>query len=305
MRLFDELINLIGAKSPLQKKKLERYLSKRDERFWADAEQFAASYFSYLKHENISLEFVVDAYLKMCRDMFRSQVSFMRSGVYPVDSSTQAFKTVYNNEMEMKSYMLGLAVSQYLWDTHYEMYSTFTNYLKKISGNVKSYLEIGPGHGLFLSKAMDILDKDAEIIGVDISPMSVEITKSIISFMHAGTKASFFNADIMEMPIEQKFDFVTMGEVLEHVMHPERLLIKIGELLADNGSAFISTCVDCPAIDHVYHFKSVNEIRDMISQCGLKIITERVLPVEELPMEEIVAQKITINYCAILTKQAI
>jgi len=36
----------------------------------------------------------------------------------------------------------------------------------------------------------------------------------------------------------------------------------------------------------------------MISSSGLKIITEQVLPVEDLPMEEIVSRRITINYSA-------
>jgi hypothetical protein len=93
-----------------------------------------------------------------------------------------------------------------------------------------------------------------------------------------------------------------MGEVLEHVNHPSFLLKRLRLLLAKNGKAFVSTCVNCPAIDHIYHFKSIEEIRIMLRDCGLKIIDEKVLPVENLPMEEIIEQKITINYCAIIEK---
>src|SRR4030043_453381 len=71
----------------------------------------------YLIDENISLEYVVDAYLKMCTDMLKSQIKFMKTGCYPVELSKDAFETVYSNETEMKSYMIGLALSQFLWES--------------------------------------------------------------------------------------------------------------------------------------------------------------------------------------------
>ncbi len=94
-----------------------------------------------------------------------------------------------------------------------------------------------------------------------------------------------------------------MGEVLEHVNYPERLLIKLRNLLSEKGKAFISTCVNCPTYDHVYHFKSVHQIRKMLRNCNLLINDERVLPVEDLPMNEIVKRRITINYSAIVIRK--
>jgi hypothetical protein len=46
----------------------------------------------------------------------------MKTGSYPVQLSGEAFDKVYNNQVEMKSYMIGLALSQFLWPTHYAMY---------------------------------------------------------------------------------------------------------------------------------------------------------------------------------------
>ena len=62
---------------------------------------------------------------------------------------------------------------------------------------------------------------------------------------------------------DKKFDFITMGEVLEHVNAPDKLLEKINNLLSKNGKVFLSTCVDCPTIDHVYHFRSIAESTDL------------------------------------------
>jgi len=300
---FNKILDLIYEKSPLQKKKLTKYLSTKDEKFFGDAEEFAANYLNYLSNENISLEYVVDAYLKMCSDMLKSQIKFMKTDCYPVELSKDAFETVYSNETEMKSYMIGLALSQFLWESHFKIYNAFESYLKKSKEHIYSYLEIGPGHGLFLNKAINYLGVNTSFTVVDVSIVSINITKSIIKYFHPDRgNITFYNIDMLEIDLAYQYDFIMMGEVIEHVNSPEKLLNKLNNILTPNGRAFISTCVNCPAIDHVYHFHAVDEIRNMFSKCGFAIEEEKILPVEDLPMQEILDKKITINYCAILKK---
>ena len=86
------------------------------------------------------------------------------------------------------------------------------------------------------------------------------------------------------------------------VTNPQEILKKLKNLITHNGSIYVSTCVDCPSIDHVYHFKSIKEIQKMINNCGFKILDDLVLPVEDKPMKKIVKNKITINYCAHIKK---
>ena len=88
---------------------------------------------------------------------------------------------------------------------------------------------------------------------------------------------------------------------MEHVTKPQEILKKIKKLMNKNGSVYLSTCVDCPSIDHVYHFKSIGDIEKMIKKSGFKILDRRILPVEDKPMKEIIKNKITINYCAHLS----
>ena len=202
----------------------------------------------------------------------------------------------------MLSYMIGLALSQYLWNTHYEMFNHLTSEVKKNKNKINSYLEIGPGHGLFLKNAIDILNDDVKVTAIDISPVSLDISKSIINHFYPNKEVSFINEDVLNLNLDSAYDFIVMGEVIEHVENPKLLLNKIEKLLKTNGKAFISTCVNCPMIDHLYHFKTVNEIREMLNKCGLDVISEKILPVENLPMLEIVDKKITINYSAIVNK---
>ena len=109
--------------------------------------------------------------------------------------------------------------------------------------------------------------------------------------------------NIFDFNNSNKFDFITIGEVLEHVSKPQEILKKLEKLITEDGSIYVSTCVDCPSIDHIYHFKSIKEIEDMISECGFKILDNRILPVEDKPMAEIIKNKITINYCAHIIKK--
>jgi len=234
----------------------------------------------------------------------KCQVEFTKTGKYPAICSDYNSKSFYHNEKEMKSYMIGLAISQFLWETHYLIYRFFSEHIKEHSHQIHSYIEIGPGHGLFLHKALDCLNEEARVTVVDISPVSIHIAKSIIKhFRHRQKDIKYHTIDMLQLSLEEAYDFITMGEVLEHVYYPEKLLMKLKQLMSPKGTAFISTCVNGPAIDHVYHFKAVDEIRDMIQVGGLAIEKERILPVEDLPMKEIEEKKITINYCAVLKKQ--
>ncbi len=299
---FNQILQLVYKKSPLQKKKLENYLASCDESFFNAAEKFAIDYIGYLESQNISVEYAVDAYLAMCGNMLKSQIYFMKTGKYPIDQQHKAFEDVYNNEKEMKSYMVGLAISQFLWSTHYEMFSFFKDTFKENDDVISSYLEIGPGHGLYLREAIKYLNNDVKIVAVDISQVSIKMTQSMMAYFYGDhfSKITYHNIDMLDLALSDKYDFITMGEVLEHVNCPDKLLYKLKKLLTSEGKAFISTCVNAPAIDHVYHFKSIDEIRNMINSCGLLIKDEKVLPVENLPIKEIEEKQITINHCAIL-----
>ena len=120
---FKKLVDQIYEKSPLQKKKLVSYLSTQDSVFLKSAEIFARDYFLYLKSNNLTLEYAVDSYLKMCRNMIKSQIYFIKNNKYPLENNAnKAFVDVYDNEKEMRSLVIALALSQFLWSTYYTIY---------------------------------------------------------------------------------------------------------------------------------------------------------------------------------------
>ena len=285
--LVDKIIN----KSSSQKIKILKFINSADSIYYKRAEAFSKEFIRYLKNEKINIDFAIKAYLKLCTDIMMSQKYFIKFKKYPVEDEKKAYKEVYDNKKEMKSYMIGIGMSQFLWPTHYAMYSFFIDKILNKKSNISRYLEIGPGHGLFLLQALRNLKQDTKFEIVDISKTSIKITKSIIDFLvKKEKKINYTTQNIFDFESSNKFDFITIGEVLEHVTKPQEILKKIKKLMNKNGSVYLSTCVDCPSIDHVYHFKSIGDIEKMIKKSGFKILDRRILPVED-----------TINYCAHLS----
>ena len=301
---FKAIVDKICHKSPLQRKKLESYLSTMGDSFFQEAEIFITKYIDYLANQGVTIDFAIESYLDMVKKMMKCQIEFLKTGSYPVFDSSEAMASVYTDEKKMKSYLFGLALSQFLWGTHYQIFKFFQSKIKGLHSQVNSYLEIGPGHGLFLYSALEYLDKNSNIIAVDISPVAITVTRSIMEYFlpQRSNDIIYYSEDMQKLNLDNKFDFITMGEVLEHVDCPDKLVAKLSYLLNEKGHAFISTCVNCPAIDHVYQFTSINEIRKLITAYGLNIEDELILPVENLPMNEIVEKKITINYCSLVKK---
>ena len=115
---------------------------------------------------------------------------------------------------------------------HNDIYKFFVGNIIAYKNDVKRYLEIGAGHGMYISEATKLLSSDTVYDVVDISPTSLEISKSFI----AKKDINYMLTDIYEYEPSEKYDFITMGEVLEHVEDPISLLKCVASLLKDGYS---------------------------------------------------------------------
>ena len=165
-------------KNPLSKKKkinsFHKHLNKKD---FNEIEFYLKLYKKFLFINKLSLKNGVSSYHEMCTDMFNCHIKFLRSGRYPVQSLNEAKKNVYFNSIKMKSYMVGLAISQFFWETHYKMFKHLQKMILSRK-NAKSYLEIGPGHGLFSYFSLGILKSLSNYTAIDISKTSLNLTKN-------------------------------------------------------------------------------------------------------------------------------
>jgi len=288
--LFKELIKEIAKVNPLQGQFVEDNIVN----LTIEEKQSFASYLHYCQKQDISTAFLASSYDLIVRDTFKEQVYFQRHKQYRYATYAEVAQSVYHSPEYMSKYMYGLALSAYLWPNHREMHNFFLSQLPK--NNDGNYLEVGPGHGFYFMQSMRH-SNFKHFTGVDISATSVEMTKSILSSNHFGQFSHFDinQCDFLNWETSKKFDFIVMAEVLEHVENPQLFLKKIKDSLTTTGKAFITTCINAPAIDHIYLYRSIDELIAQVNDENLVVIEQLIVPYLHLSLEETMAKQLPVN----------
>jgi len=293
------IIDRISSKNKLHAKKIKNNLQNFDENYFSRAELFFRKYQAVLQRENKTLDFAIDCYLQMVADINYETVQFMHTGEYSSKSFDEVNKRVYNNPDIMNYYVHGILMSQFLWAHHYNIQIFFSKIINEYSNNIVNYLEVGGGHGLYTSEAISIIGNKAKYDLVDISQSSIDIAKMMID----NNDVSYFLSDIFNFEPVRKYDFISMGEVLEHVENPVKLLKKLHSLLNDDGRLFITAPTNGPTIDHIYLFKNTDDIRSVIAMAGFEPEKEFCIYAEEVSPEVAEKYKVSMMYAGVLKKQ--
>lgn len=115
-----------------------------------------------------------------------------------------------------------------------------------------SVLDIGSGYGYF-RKALD--DAGYHHDGIEISSFAASICKKLYNFdTHIGSLSDFKDE------FQNKFDIVTLWDVIEHISDYEKFLNEIAFVLKPGGFVIIKTPnINCPEVDifgpHYHSFK--------------------------------------------------
>ena len=213
MSKIDYIINYISERNPIHTKKLNKTLPSLGDTYNRRAEEFLTRYESLLLQDGKNLDFAIDCYLRMLTDITMETLRFLETGEYGSKSFEEVNRRVYADPEVMEYYMHALLLSQFLWKHHYEMFGFFADELAKRKSSVKNYLEVGGGHGLQVAEATKILASDSRFTVVDISPTSLNIARRLVN----DDRVNFVLSDIFQYKPEGKFDFITLGEVLEHI----------------------------------------------------------------------------------------
>ena len=278
---LDFIVDAISRKNILHSKKIRNNLSKFSGDYFTRAAEFLMKYEQILIARGETLEYAVDCYLQMLADINYESVRFLESGSYSSKSFEEVNQRVYANPAIMNYYMHGLLLSQFLWPHHYRVLEFFGEMIQHHRAPVRHYLEVGGGHGLYLAEAIRHLGDQADYTVVDISESSLQMTKALTS----ASKVNYILSDIYKFEPEHPYDFIVMGEVMEHVEDPLSLLTKLKNLLSKQGKLFITTPTNAPAIDHIYLFRNTEEIRSLIRDAAYSIVSERCILTEDIPKE--------------------
>jgi 2-polyprenyl-3-methyl-5-hydroxy-6-metoxy-1,4-benzoquinol methylase len=296
--MLSTIIEKVEKLNPVHGKKLRDNLAGCDCAYLSHVERFLKKFSRYLRSLNKDIDFAVDCYLKVVSDMLYEQIRFLQTGEYSCTTFSDAYHRVYGNSEVMEYHTQGLLLSQILWKQHYAMMSFFTQRLPDYKDSVKRYLEIGAGHGLYASEAIRALGNDIHVDVLDISPTAIALAKHFID----DDSVCYVEKDIFSFQPDLPYDFITMGEVLEHVENPRFLLLKARELLHDRGVMYITVPANAPAIDHIFLFNTIADIRDIIVQSEFTIINETSSCSENMPSGKAEKLKVPMMYGAFIKK---
>jgi 2-polyprenyl-3-methyl-5-hydroxy-6-metoxy-1,4-benzoquinol methylase len=297
---FAQIFELVATQNPFQRKRIETFLCGQSEDYWTFAEKLSRTLNEALLQNDKARTEAARSYNRMCMDILREQIRFRRTGVYLISEAEDANRNIYSQPEVMQYYIVGLLLSYLFWPNHYQMWHFFTDHLSHLS-TMANCLEVGAGHGLFTAETLRRFP-GLEMHVLDISETSLNLAREMLTtFKVEPALVRFQLGDYLKTPLDGKFDFIIMGEVLEHVNDAPEFMQRTCQLIQPGGSVYLSTCVNCPAVDHVYHFHNVEEIRVLLRSAGFSIAHELVLPAEAISEVMWEEELVTINYCAILT----
>lgn len=278
----------VGAVSGVDEFPTIAGLVEKTVNFWPEHQKFLnASLKNYSKSDLELLEILalkihvlaannLDSYIESYRficDVFNDeQLYFMRHKTYRCADFGEANSAVYSNADFMKKYMEGLLLSQLFWQNHAKFFLFHTTYLRSVKQKF-SYLEIGPGHGLYLANAASS-DKCVLAEGWDVSRESLSQTSMSLKRMGVVAPVKLEERDV-QVPVAadngKKFDILVISEVLEHLEKPVQALQSLRQHLSADGRIMINFPINSPAPDHIFLLRSEKEVVDFVEGAGLSV----------------------------------
>jgi methionine biosynthesis protein MetW len=118
-----------------------------------------------------------------------------------------------------------------------------TDVLDLLSDGIESLLDVGCGYGTF---GMAVREKHGcRVVGVELNAAAAAKAREVLDTVIEG--------DINDSMLEEKFDVVTVNDVLEHMENPERVLDSLAERVNQNGQLILS-------IPNVGHWSIIEDL---------------------------------------------
>ncbi|MBP6878990.1 MAG: class I SAM-dependent methyltransferase [Phenylobacterium sp.] len=246
------------------------------------------------------------SYRWMCAEINKETFYFKKHGRYRLATFEEANREVYSNAPFMKKYVEGILASQVLWRNHSAAFLFFQrDFLARLKADYR-YLEVGPGHGLFLSTAAE--DPSAKSVTAwDVSEESLRQTRAALATMGVRDRVELDRQDI-HAPTRRPedgalFDGIALCEVLEHLEHPKDALASLREFLAPDGLLYINVPLNSPAPDHIFLLRDEAEVRALMQSAGLEVIELKLVPMTGYDLPTAQRQGLTVT-CFVLARRA-
>ena len=214
-------------------------------------------------------------------EFLKLQIQFAKTGQYRSADAAVIEREIYQVGSKMQQYLDGLLLTYIAWPNHYRLLRWYRQaYLQ--TGPYGRCLEIGPGHG-FLALEQLLVSERNTLTARDLSPHSVEYTRNVLR-VNGIPEARY---DVRQTNAQKgldtdipSFDRIVIAEVLEHVQDPLGIMRSLAERAHAQTLFFVTTVVNIEAPDHIYLFRSLDEVRDLLRRADLHVVDELDLPLK-------------------------
>lgn len=225
-------------------------------------------------HEKPWPKWAANGTLRFNRTVLQEELRFRKSGEYsrgPQDSVDVNAEVYQSTEVMEGYYLVGLLLSYFTWVHHDRMLDFYRNRFLSNGNATKDVMEWGIGHGLFTLLAARAWP-NAKITAVDISEHSLEFANRLFQAAGEASRVTFVKADILDRDATfEPVDRLICSELMEHVADPALLVGRVAAALAPGGRAFVTTAINAPQPDHIYLFRSRDEVEKLVTASGLII----------------------------------
>lgn len=243
-----------------------------------------------------------EGYNFICKIQKDEEIFFRRNNRYRLSSVQEAVDQVYSNEPYMQSYMRGLLMTQVFWSNHT---SSMQFYLREFLDKNRQgvdLLEIGPGHGLLFSRAVEH-PRTRTATAWDLSPASAAEAREALTRLGVSRNYDLAVRDLFDSrDVGPSFDAVVFSEVLEHLETPEAALDSIRNVMRPDARLYVNVPINSPAPDHVFLLRSPEEAVDFVKSRGFEIERTGFYPATNYSLEAARKHALTISVCIVAVK---
>ena len=273
---------------------MERY----GQTYLDDAEFIIGKLTEFAARHGHSLEDVLSLYRRFTDQVVEEYRLYAQTGKYRYETGESPGPVFAEGHFDL-CYLYVLTLSTALNQSRYEVYLHYREMVRKYLAHGDLSLEIGGGNCLDAMFASDYgrvevyeLNKES-LLWQEIAGLRGKINLKIETY------------DFAEI---RRYDFVSMLEVLEHVTDPGTYLRGVHRVLKDDGRAYLTFAIRMPQFDHVYHFRSIEECQQLLSETGFSVVDDYCTissyrPFSEAERWELAADpRYAVTYCCVVEK---
>jgi 2-polyprenyl-3-methyl-5-hydroxy-6-metoxy-1,4-benzoquinol methylase len=275
---------------------LEQSFASRDAPLMAATERHADAIVAIVGDGARLVSFCED-YRFLCDRLMEEEIFFRRHDRYRLQRFEDALTEVYSNGPFMARYMNFLLLSHVVWANHARAMAHFDDrYLRGLPPGA-DHLEIGPGHGLLLHLAAGAPNV-ASVTGWDISDTSIAQAAACLSALGDAGRVTLAKRDLFDTDDDadpRRFDSAALSEILEHLEDPVAALRATARRLRPGGRLWINVPVNSPAPDHIYLFRTPEEVVSVVEAAGFTPLETAFFPMTGQTLERARKRLLTIS----------